>query len=294
MGNHPITAWPRIPTFETRPPMQRIRHIRSHQPFSEWAGTLVSRHGTLWILVWKDLKVQYGNMLAGLVWSVFQPLVYLGAIALLFSLGGRRPFGTASDPLVFLFAGIIVWNFITNAVNFTLTSIQGNSNIISKAFFPRFFLVLAPVLRVSLDFIIAFLILMVMAVSRGTEISISLLWNLPIAAALLLSTAVGLASLAAVAVVMNRHLRHVIPMLMYTGLFIFPVFHRLEGIGSPVLSTIYMENPIAMSMALMRSGFGHEDFSIPALTFAFSVAIAILFIGILSFRRMERTMADRI
>lgn len=274
--------------------MPPIRHISSKQSFIAWVKVILSRHETLGVLIWKDLKVQYGNWFLGILWAVFQPLVYLGAIGLMLHLGGRKHASGEMDPIVFLFSGIIVWNFITNAVNSTIAGIQGNANIISKAFFPRFFLVLAPVSRVVLDFLISFILLVSIAVIRDSGLSISALWKMPAALLLLLITAIGLSSLAAVAVVMNRHLRHVIPMLMYTGLFIFPVFHVLENIGNPILYSSYTLNPLAAGMTVIRSLFGTMDSLPVSLAIPYFSAFALLFIGIWAFRRMERTMADRI
>lgn len=274
--------------------MPPLRHISSKQSFIEWVKIILSRHETLGVLIWKDLKVQYGNWFLGILWAIFQPLIYLGAIGLMLHLGGRKHASGEMDPIIFLFSGIIVWNFITNAVNSTIAGIQGNANIISKAFFPRFFLVLAPVFRVVLDFLISFILLISIAVIRHSEISASALWKVPTALILLLMTAIGLSSLAAVAVVVNRHLRHIIPMLMYTGLFIFPVFYMLEHIGNPILHSGYLLNPIAAGMTSVRSIFGTMD-SLPiSLAIPYFSAFVLLLVGIWAFRRMERTMADRI
>jgi len=274
--------------------MPPLRHIRNQQSFLEWAKVMLSRHETLGVLIWKDLKVQYGHWYLGLLWAVFQPLVYLGAIGLMLHLGGRKHASGEIDSVIFLFSGIIVWNFITNAVNSTVAGIQGNANIISKAFFPRFFLVLAPVARVSLDFLISFALLAVMAAIRGSDISLSVLWKLPVASILILTTAIGLSALASVAVILNRHLRHIIPMLMYTGLFIFPVFHVLDSVQNPILLSGYLLNPIAASMTVIRSIFGTIDSMSISLAIPYGLAFTILLTGIWAFRRMERTMADRI
>lgn len=230
----------------------------------------------------------------GIIWAVFQPIVYLVAIGFMLHLGGRKYASGEIDTVIFLFSGIIIWNFITNSINSTVAGIQGNANIISKAFFPRFFLVLAPITRATLDFIISFVVLVALAVIRSSDVSISLLWKMPIASILILITAIGLSALAAVAVIWNRHLRHIIPMLTYTGLFIFPVFQVLENIENPMLHTSYSLNPLAVGMAITRSIFGAVDYTTISLSIPYGLAFAILLAGIWSFRQMERTMADRL
>jgi ABC-type polysaccharide/polyol phosphate export permease len=119
-------------------------------------------------------------------------------------------------------------------------------------------------------------------------------WQIPMAFLLISITVLGLAAFAAFAVVRNRHIRHAIPMVMYAGLFMFPVFQTLQGIHYPILSAAYSENPIAASMNLLRGGMGMTDSAFPSILMASVGALVILFIGIWSFRRMELQIADRI
>ncbi len=274
--------------------MQHVRHITSKQPLHDWLLQILARHETLRMLLWKDLKVQYGNIPLGLFWAISQPLAYLLIIGTLLRFGSSEPQTNERGQIEFLFAGIIVWNFATNAVSATVNNVYSNSSMISKVYFPRFYLVLAPVARSGLDFLLSFLLLIVLVLISDVDVHWKALWQIPMAFLLISITVLGLAAFAAFAVVRNRHVRHAIPMLMYAGLFIFPVFQTLQDIPYLILNSAYAENPIALSMTLVRGGMGITDTAFPSIVVASVGALVILFIGIWSFRRMELQIADRI
>ncbi len=274
--------------------MQHVRHITGRQPLRDWLIQLFERRETLRMLVWKDLKVQYGHPLAGVFWAVSQPLTYLLVIGTLLRFGATPSPINEKGHFAFLFAGIILWNFSTSAVSATVNYVHTNSSMISKVYFPRFYLVLAPVARSGLDFLISFLLLIVVVMLSGIDFRWMALWQIPMAFLLIFITVLGLSAFAACAVVQNRHVRHAIPMVMYAGLFIFPVFQTLQGIPYPVFSKAYSDNPIAVSMALLRSASGLTDSASTPVLLATAGALVILFSGIWSFRRMELKIADRI
>lgn len=270
------------------------RHIGSSKSIKVWFEELFTKHETLYFLIWKDLKVQYGNFILGLLWSIFQPLLYFAAIVGIFS-GNQTNVYTESIPFpVFIFSGIIIWNFFTNAVNGCVSSIQANAGIISKSYFPRYFLVLSPFIRCMLDLLISSFLLLLLAIFTQSSFSNVGWWSIPMAVLLLFLTTLGLATIASISVVYNRHLRHGIPMLLYAGLFLLPVFHTIPSMKFNLLRIMYQANPLSVAIGLIRSAFGNQIISVPEICIATICAFSIFIFGILAFRRFENTLADRI
>ena len=270
------------------------RHIGSSKSIKVWFEELITKHETLYFLIWKDLKVQYGNFILGLLWSVFQPILYFGAIVGIFS-ADKTSVNSNSIPFpVFIFSGIIIWNFFTNAVNGCVSSIQANAGIISKSYFPRYYLVLSPFIRCVLDLLISSFLLLLLAIFTQSSFSNVGWWSIPMAAILLFLTTLGLATVATISVVYNRHMRHGIPMLLYTGLFLLPVFHAVPTIKFALVRILYQANPLAVAIRLVRSAFGNQIISVPEICIATIAAFSIFIFGILAFRRFENTLADRI
>lgn len=269
-----------------------IRHIRPNQPFSEWAKQLVERRETLWFFVWKDLKVQYRQPILGLAWSVFQPLVYFGIIISVMSVAGRSNAELSIPFSLYLISGLTIWNFITSTVLGSINSIQSNAGIVSKAFFPRFYLVLSPIIKGLADLLIMLAIMFGVAASLGQPIDSVMLINLPLAALIACCTCLGWSAIAASLVVRMPQIRHAIPIVMYAMLFALPVFYDLRAIDSQPLTTAYNLNPIAGAMDLFRTGFG----ALPVLQFQVMAwlgqSLTWLIFGTLFFRSTERKLAD--
>jgi lipopolysaccharide transport system permease protein len=270
-----------------------IRYIRSKQSFSDWLRQLVERRETLWFFIWKDLKVQYQKPVFGLLWSVFQPLVYFGIILSLMKFSGRSSSISEMSISLYLISGLAIWNFTTSSVLGAVNSIQSNAGIISKSFFPRFYLILAPVIKTTFDFIIMLLIVLGFAVYYQQPFIISNLGFVLISLLIAMTTVLGWSAIAASLVVTNRHIRHAIPVLLYAMIFALPVFYSMHEIGNPVLQTAYQFNPIAGAMDLLRSGFGAENTLRQMLSWLLQSVIWLV-LGIILFRKTERTLADNV
>lgn len=269
-----------------------IRHIRPKQPFADWAGQLFERRETLGFFVWKDLKVQYRKPIFGLVWSVFQPLVYFGVILIVMEVSGRSASETTLPFSLYLISGLAIWNFVTSVVLGSVNSLQSNAGIISKASFPRFYLVLSPILKGLVDLGIMLLLTFGIALLLGHSIELEMIVFLPIAIFLAVFTCLGWSAMAASIVVRIPQARHAIPIVMYAMLFALPVFYDITEVNTKVISIVYRSNPIAGAMDIFRIGFGAESTSISTLIMWFGQSIIWMILGVWSFRITERKLAD--
>lgn len=271
-----------------------IRHISPKQPLSGWFEQLYARRETLWFFVWKELKVQYRKPIFGLAWSVFQPLVYFGVILMVMQVSGRSATETTLPFSLYLISGLAIWNFVTSVVLGSVNSIQSNAGIISKASFPRFYIVLSPVLKGLLDLSIMLLLTFGIALLMGQSIELEMVVSLPIAISLAVFTCLGWSAITASMIVRIPQARHAIPIVMYAMLFALPVFYDILEMNSKALSIVYQANPIAGAMDVFRVGFGAESTSISALMMWFGQSIIWVIIGVWSFRITERKLADLI
>lgn len=271
-----------------------VRYIRPNQPFSDWLKQLIDRRETLWFFIWKDLKVQYQKPVFGLLWSVFQPLVYFGIILSVMKFSGRTASVSEMPFSLYLISGLSVWNFTTSSILGAVNSIQSNAGIISKSFFPRFYLILSPVLKSTLDLLIMLLIVFALALYMQQPTTIGTIGFLIVSIMLVWTTTLGWSAIAASLVVSNRHIRHAIPVLLYAMIFALPVFYSMQKIDNQVLQTIYQFNPIAGAMDFLRSGFGMESPSIMTMASWSLQSLIWLTIGIIVYRRTEKTLADKV
>ena len=93
-------------------------------------------------LVRTEIKVKYKNSTLGLVWSMVAPAMTLAIYFFVFQvvLGNRMP-----HFVIFLFAGLLVWNLFSLGVLTGTGVIVNNAGIVKKVAFPREILALAAV-----------------------------------------------------------------------------------------------------------------------------------------------------
>jgi ABC-2 type transport system permease protein len=91
-----------------------------------------------------SFKLKYAGSVLGYLWSLVKPLLLFGmmyVVFALFLLRGRTPAGE-NFPVELLF-GIIIWTFFADATATSLQAIVANGDMIRKAYFPRWILVVA-------------------------------------------------------------------------------------------------------------------------------------------------------
>jgi ABC-type polysaccharide/polyol phosphate export permease len=156
------------------------------------------------------------------------------------------------------------------------------------------FLILSPLIKSIFDFGIVLAIVGIAAIVLNAEISALLPFSLLISIALIIPVSFGLACISATLVVWNRHFRHAIPILLYATIFVLPIFYSMDKIDNKWLRFFYHFNPIAGAMEVLRNGFNPNAFDLnPMLLWSVS-SVFVLIIGIMFFRKMERTLADEL
>lgn len=276
------------------PRQKTIRYIRSKQSISDWFAQLISRRETLWFFILKDLKVQYQNPVFGFIWSIVQPAIYFGIILALMHFSGRNSSTDVIPFSMFLICGLAVWNLTTNSILGSVNSIQSNAGIISKSYFPRFYIILAPVLKQLLDFSILSVLVLGLSIYENQPPTLAFLPLLFVSVFIGLTTILGWASIAASLIVWNRHVRHIIPVFLYALMFVLPVFYSTQSIDNEIVSTLYALSPIAGAMDCFRAGFSGKTPELQLITGWIFQSVIWLTVGVFVFQRTEKTLADSI
>ncbi len=276
------------------PSQKPIRVIRAKQPFSDWLKRLWQRRETLWFFVWKDLKVQYQQPIFGLLWSVFQPLIYFAVILSVIRFSGRTTAEMQMPFELYLLCGLAIWNFTTSVILGGMNSMQSNAGLVTKASFPKLYLILSPLIKSIFDLGIVLSIVLIAAISMKVQIPLLFPVHLLLSVLLILPVSFGFACISATLIVWNRHFRHAIPILLYATIFVLPIFYSMDKIENQWLRFFYHFNPIAGAMEVLRSGFNPFVWHLnPMLLWSIS-SIVVLIVGTFLFRRMERTLADEL
>src|SRR3989344_8096818 len=100
-----------------------------------WREIWVSRD-LFYYLTWRDIKVRYKQTILGVLWIVLQPLVSMVVFTIIF--GNFAKISSDNIPYpIFVFIGLLFWNFFSSALSSASNSLISNENILKKVYFPR-------------------------------------------------------------------------------------------------------------------------------------------------------------
>ena len=244
----------------------------------------------IYILVWRDVTVRYKQTLLGVAWAMFQPVATMLIFTVVFSVMGKIPSDGFPYP-VFLYAGLLPWFYVSQALSRGGTSLVGEAPLISKVYFPRLILPLsatiAPLVDLALAFV-AFLGLMAWFGILPTWRILSLPLFASLAATITLAAGLWISAL----YVKYRDVGHILPMLIQLWMFVSPILYPVSKVPES-WRALYAMNPVVSVVEGFRwaliPGF-QVDFTmfLPSLGVVFVVFIG----GLIYFRSMERTFAD--
>ena len=243
----------------------------------------------LLFLIWRDLKVRYAQTMFGALWAAFQPLALTAIFALFLGALVKVPSEGVPYP-IFVLAGVVPWTFFSQAVVFSSNSLVNSASLVSKVYFPRILLPLAPVGTGLVDLALAIgVLLLLMLVNSVTPTAIVLL---PLAVLLLVFLAAGVGIWLSALNVRYRDVRHAVPFLLQVGLWASPIAYPPSLIPEQ-WQTLYALNPMVGIVNLFRFSLLGTG-ALPVLSVLMSVAVSavICALGVSYFRRVERAFAD--
>jgi len=246
------------------------------------------------ILAWRDISVRYKQTIIGVLWAILRPLLTMLVFTVIFGRVAKLPSDGNAPYALMVFAAMLPWSLFSTSLGEASNSLIGNSNLISKVYFPRLIIPTATVMTAFVDFFISFIILLgMMAYYRFLPGWNLLLLPLFIILALLASLGPGLWITALN--VKYRDFRYVIPFVVQFGLYVSPV-----GFSSNVIPEkwrlLYSLNP----MVGVIDGFrwcilgGESPIYWPGFALSIVIVTFFLWLGISSFRKMEKSFADLI
>jgi lipopolysaccharide transport system permease protein len=247
------------------------------------------------VLAWRDIAVRYKQTAIGVTWALIQPLLIIVVFTFIFgsAAGMEAPPGVPYPLLVA--AGTIAWQFFATALQQCSNSLIANRPLLAKVYFPRLVLPASSVIVAFVDFLISFVILAGVILWTGFLPSWQIVF-LPVLVLIVFATSMAIGIWFAALNVEFRDFRYIVPFVVQFGVFISPVGFQtseiVDKLGS--LGWLVYLNP----MVGVIDGFrwcligGDSPVYLPGFLGSIAITLALLFAGIVFFRRVERTFAD--
>ncbi len=242
-----------------------------------------------YILTVRDIKVRYKQTVLGVAWAVIQPLLTM----IIFSVFFGQLAGIPSDGFpypVWVFAALLPWTFFSNAVTNSGNSLVGNSNLITKVYFPRAVIPMASVAAGLIDLAISFGLLVILMFYYRIGASWNLLM-LPILVLLTSLLAIGVGMLMSALNVKYRDVRYALPFFIQLGMYASAIMYPLSNIPEKWRLVMAL-NPLVGLIEGFRSACLGKNFDWTSLGISTIITLIVLVYAAFTFRRMERSFAD--
>ena len=244
----------------------------------------------LYFLIWRDVKVRYKQTVLGAAWAIIQPFFTMVVFSVFFGRLAKVPSDGMPYP-IFSYVALVPWTFFANGLNQAVTGLVSHANLIKKVYFPRLAIPIARVLAGTVDFVLAFLMLLGMMLAYGIVPTVNVVW-LPLFLLLALITSLGTALWLSAMNVQFRDVGYIVPFITQFWMYATPIAYPSSLLPEP-WRTLYGINPMAGVVEGFRWALlGTDTAPGPIVIVSSLAAVALLISGGFYFRRMEKTFAD--
>jgi lipopolysaccharide transport system permease protein len=244
----------------------------------------------LYFLAWRDIKVKYKQSLLGVGWVVLRPVITMIVFSLLFGRLGKFPSEGVPYP-IFVFLGLLPWTYFASSLSMSSASLVGGANLISKIYFPRLLIPLSSAISELLDLLVSMAVLVLMMFYYRIMPQPGILL-VPFLMLGIFITVLGPGILLSAINVKYHDVRYVVPFLVQLLMFMTPVIYPVTFIPEKYRLFMYL-NPMAGPIEAFRACvLGHVPVNVEGLAISLGVSVIMFAIGLLYFKRVERTFAD--
>ncbi len=245
-----------------------------------------------WVL--REIKILYKQTVLGFTWALIRPVASMVVFTVIFGNMAKVPSDGIPYP-IFSFVALMPWTYFSQSLSKSTQSLISQAGVISKIYFPRLIIPMAPVLAGLLDFALSFIVLIIMMFAYGIVPTLQIFY-LPLLILLMILTASGMGMWMSALGIQYRDVRQamqfVVRLLMYATPVVWPVSLISEKFGQTV-KMIYGLYPMAGVIEGFRSALIGKNPMPWDLILMGSIGALVIFItGAFYFQRMEKNFAD--
>ena len=249
------------------------------------------------LFVRRTFVSQYKQTILGPAWAVIQPLLTTVVLTVVFgNIAGLAPSGVPT--FAFYLCGSVAWTYFSSCLTSTSTTFTANAAIMGKVYFPRLVMPVSSVISQLISFAIQFcffLIFWVYYIISGANIHPNAyIVMTPLFLLHLAMLSLGVGIVISAMTTKYRDLALVVGFGVQLWMYATPVAYDISVIPDKFLS-LYMLNPVTPIITMFRYAYlGVGEPCMPFYAISFAVTLAVLFIGILMFNRVEKTFMDTV
>ncbi|WP_025690583.1 ABC transporter permease [Paenibacillus zanthoxyli] len=237
-----------------------------------------------------EMKLKYKNSILGILWSYIYPLMMIIIYNFAFKIILRM---TIDNFALFVFIGLIPWNFVQASISQSTNSIINNQNLVKKIYFPRAIIPLSVINANFITMIISHIILFGAMLFFNVEFTLSLIM-LPFLWIILYLVVAGISLVLSSVTVKYRDISHIVDVVFMAWFYLTPVIYSLSMVPEPFNKIIQL-NPITNLIELFREVLLKGDFPrFLNLAGTFGYSFVLFIIGLYVFYRREKNFGEEL
>ncbi|MBQ7045345.1 MAG: ABC transporter permease [Clostridia bacterium] len=252
--------------------------------FSEVVNVFVKYRFLLAQLIGKEFKVKYRRSYLGIAWSLVNPFLMMIIVSAVFSFVFR--FNIENFP-AYLILGQIMFNFFSEATQFSLVSVLGSAQLIKKVYVPKYIFPISKTLFSGLNFLITFIPALAVLFYYRIFPTVSFLY-LPLFLLYLLMFTLGVGLILAAAEVFLRDVQHLYGVLLLALNYVTPIFYPADSLSVPMQFVLNF-NPLYHYLQYFRDVmFYHNCPTVEQNAICLGLSILVLGIGVGFFAKKQK------
>ncbi|MBW3466586.1 ABC transporter permease [Arthrospiribacter ruber] len=243
----------------------------------------------LYFLTVRGIKARYAQSILGIGWAIIQPLFTTLVFTVVF--GGLAKVDSDGMPyILFSYLALWPWNYFSGTLNESANSLVANAGMITKVYFPRLILPLAAIFSKLLDFIISFVVLLVLLIYFKVVPGLGIIF-LPLLLIQLLMTSLGIGMILSAMAVQYRDVKYALTFIVQLLLYGAPVVYSTTAVPEQ-WQFLYSLNPMVGVIEGIRAMFLSRPMPWDWIWPGAFIGVILFVFGLFYFRKMEKVFAD--
>ena len=249
------------------------------------------------MFVKRDIVTQYKQTILGPLWFFINPALTTIIYMVVFGGIAKIPTDGLPQPLFYL-SGVCLWNYFQICLTKTSATFVDNQNIFGKVYYPRLVMPISTV--VSCLFTLAmqtilFVLVYAYYLLTGYPITPNIyILLVPVLIIMIAGLSLGFGIIVSAWTTKYRDLSILFTFVVQLWMFATPIVYPLSMM-SPDRQWIAALNPVTSIVEAFRySTLGEGTFNWAHLSYSFAFMFVVLFIGIVTFNKVQRSFMDTV
>ena len=254
------------------------------------------------LFVKRNFVSMYKQTVLGPLWAILQPLLTTVVFTLVFgNIAGLAADGVPS--FIFYLSGTILWTYFNQCLTQTANTFVTNRQTLGKVYFPRLVMPISTVMSNLISLVIQFVFMVIFLVyyvitDQGCEPNWFIIMT-PLIILQLALLSLGCGIIISALTTKYRDLAMLVTFGTQLWMYASPVAYDMNSMAvfapGGKYHTLFMLNPITPIVNLFRYAFlglGEMEWAFYGISWI--ITLAVLFIGVILFSKVEKTFMDTV